>query len=60
MVSLFLIVITNRFSSILGDSIALRLLVKVIQVVAILKRNELVLENAADIDVASDEVLFWP
>ena len=38
MVSLSLIVITNRFSNILGDSVTLRLLGKVTQVVAILKR----------------------
>ena len=38
MVSLSLIVITNRFSNVLGDSVTLRLLLKVTQVVPILKR----------------------
>ena len=41
MVSLFIIVIANRFSNILVDSISLRLLVKIIQFVAILKRMSL-------------------
>ena len=49
MVSLFLIVITNRFST-WGDSDALRLLVN----------EEIVLKHAADIDVASDDDIFLP